>query len=348
MNKKILAVAIAAGLGSVSMAASAGDVTVYGKIHMNVDRIDHNDGTAGSGDKSQTQVSSQSSRLGFKGDEDLGNGMKAIFKIESSIDVSGETGTLGARNRYVGLSGNFGTILTGIHDLPIKDVGRKVDLFPEYVGDNRNMVDEASSIVDARSANMILYKSPNMNGVGISLGYSADTTTGTGSIDDNDMDAWSANATYGNGPLYVGFGYVKNNVTATTDEKAWRLSASYKFGDFKVVGLYQDVNDAGGTSNADNDVWGLGGAYSFGNNVVKVQYYKMDDIGSTANTGAKMWALGLDHNFSKRTTAYVAYAKTKNDSAQNARVNSGGRTDVTRPAAGNDPSVFSLGIIHNF
>jgi len=349
MNKKILAVAIAAGLGSVSMAASAGDVTVYGKIHMTVDRIDANDGTGGAGDKSQTQVTSQSSRLGFKGDEDLGNGMKAVFKLESSISAEGEGGTLGTRNRYVGLAGGFGTVLLGAHDAPIKSVGRAVDLFPEMVGDNRNIVNQASSTVDARPASTIQYNSPNMNGFGVSLAYSADTSTTT-TIDNNDMDAWGANVTYKNGPLYVGLGYVRNNISATTKEKDYRLAASYKFGDFKVLGLYQDVDSSGFASGSgfDNKAWGLGGAYGFGNNTVKLQYYKMGDVDNVSNTGAKTWALGLDHNFSKRTTAYVAYAKTKNDSAQTATANSGGRSDVTSPASGNDPSVFSLGIIHNF
>jgi len=357
MNKKILAIAVA-GAMAAPLAANAGNVTIYGKMHVTVDSIDMEFTPDSAADKSQTQITSQSSRIGFKGDEDLGNGMKAIFKLESSIDATGEGGTLGARNRYVGLSGGFGTVLGGIHDTPIKSVGRAVDLFPEMVGDNRNIVDEATSTVDARWASVIQYNSPNMNGFGVSLQYSADSSgatsvldtggTAVGTIDDNDMDGWGANVIYKNGPLYVGFGYVKNNVTATTDEKAYRLAASYKFGDFKVLGLYQDVSDAGGTSGADNDAWGLGGAYTFGNNVVKLQYYSMDDIGSTANSSAKTWALGLDHNFSKATKVYVAYAKTKNDSAQNARVNSGGRDDVTRPTAGNDPSVFSLGIIHDF
>jgi len=347
MNKKLLAIAVA-GAMAAPLAANAGDVTVYGKMHVTIDSIDHEVTAGGARDTTQTQISSQSSRIGFKGEEDLGNGMKAIFKLESSIDVTNdETGGLGARNRYVGLSGNFGTILAGYHDYPVKEVGRAVDLFPEYIGDNRNILQEVTSEADERGDNSIMYRSPKMNGFGVALMYSADTTQTT-NVDDNDTDSWSANATYNNGPLYVGFGYLDNNVSASADEQVWRLSASYKFGAFKVVGLYQDVNDAGGSAGTDNEAWGIGGAYTFGNNVIKAQYYSMDDVGSTANSGADMFALGIDHKFSKRTTLYAAYADTDNDANQDAGMNSGGRTDDNDPTTGRDQDGFSIGLIHNF
>jgi len=348
MNKKLLAIAVAGALAA-PLAAQAGGPTVYGKIHVSIDSIDHEVTAGGARDSTQTQISSQSSRFGIKGDEDLGNGMKAIYKLESSIDVTVDenTGSLGARNRYVGLSGGFGTVLTGYHDYPVKSVGRKVDLFPEMIGDNRNILQEVTSEADNRAENAIMYRSPKMNGFGVDILYSADTNQ-TANVDDNDLDAWSASATYANGPLFVGFGYLDNNVTASTDEQVWRLSASYKFGAFKVVGLYQDVDDGGGTAGNDNEAWGLGGAYTFGNNTIKAQYYSMDDVGSTANSGADMFALGIDHKFSKRTMVYAAYADTDNDASQDAGMNSGGRTDDNDPSTGRDQDGFSLGIIHNF
>ena len=107
MNKKLIAVAIAAAVAAP--AAMAGDTTMYGKVHMSINNS--NDAW---------YVSDHAARWGVKGSEDLGNGLKAIFKYEVSYDVD-EGGAFGsARNSYLGLAGGFGTFLVGRHDTPAK------------------------------------------------------------------------------------------------------------------------------------------------------------------------------------------------------------------------------------
>ena len=155
-----------------------------------------------------------------------------------------------------------------------------------------------------------------------------------------------------------------------TAPNAWRLSAGYNFGDLKIVGLYQASKDNNGTegvatgntntttaSDDDRNVWGLGAAYKMGSNTLKAQYYRAGDFGSFSDTGANLWALGLDHAMSKRTTAYVAYARTANDNRTVAGASSnvaafsatgGGHGDNAGSIAGQSTNSLSVGMVHKF
>ena len=111
MKKSLIALAVASAfVAPVAMA----DVTVYGQANASFGSV--NDGT-----NSVNKVSSDASRLGFKGSEDLGNGTSAIFQIESAIALDGGTSTLAGRNTFAGLSNaNMGTVMAGLIDSPYK------------------------------------------------------------------------------------------------------------------------------------------------------------------------------------------------------------------------------------
>ncbi len=368
MNKKLLTAAIGAALVAAPMFAGTAqaDVKVYGKLHVSVDRFEPgNMGTTDTLGRSSTHVSNNSTRWGIDVSEKLGGGMSAIGKVESDIDVTGETASQNSRNRYVGLKGGFGTVVAGIYDTPFKEISRSVELFPEQVGDTRNLVStggNSGSGWDLRPTNVVRYDSPSLGGFVINYLYSADATAST-TVEDNRRRADSLGVKYSQGPLYAAFAYETHRFNNVADsgnptEKGYRLGASYNFGAFKVVGLYQDLKDLGGTSSGSTAVkrkaWALGGAYTAGNNVFKVQYVKADKLSNTSagasadNTGAKMWSLGWDHLFSKTTKAYVAYAKTDNETSANFTVNSGGHGDTVTPNAGGDPSAWSVGMIVDF
>ncbi len=368
MNKKLLTAAIGAALVAAPMFASTAqaDVKVYGKLHMSVDFFKPGDrGTTDTLGRDSTHVSNNSSRWGLSVSEKLGGGMTAIGKLESDMDASGETASQNTRNRYVGLSGGFGTVLAGVHDTPFKDIRSAVELFPEQVGDMRNLVSTGGNSGqgwDLRTANSVKYSTPNFSGFSAEYLYSADTTAST-TVEDNRRRADSLGVKYASGPLYVAFGYETHRFNNVADsgnptEKGSRLGASYNFGSFKVVALYTDLKDLGGTSSGSTAVkrksWALGGAYTAGNNVFKLQYVKADALSNTSTgasaseTGAKMWALGWDHLFSKTTKAYIAYAKTDNENSANFTVNSGGHGDTVTPNAGGDPSAWSVGMIVDF
>lgn len=375
MNKKLLTAAIGAALVAGPMLAQA-DVKVYGKLHMSVDAVNPGDKGASNDASSRkgNAVSSNASRWGIDVSEKLGGGLTAIAKLEQTIFADGDTNSQDARNRYVGLKGGFGTVLAGIHDTPFKDVSRKLELFPEQIGDTRNILRQKSLAVggtnatldwDARRSNVVAYVSPNFNGFSATYAYSADATPATGT-EDNRRRADSLGITYASGPLYVAYARESHRFNNIADggqpaETGDRLGASYNFGAFKVVALYQDLKDMGGTVSGNSSIkrksWVLGGAYTAGNNVFKLQYAKADDLSNNSagasqpETGAKMWAVGWDHLFSKTTKAYVAYAKTDNGTNAAFTVNgptAGEHGDAISSNAGGDPSAWSVGMIVDF
>lgn len=352
--KKILAIAIASAFAAPAFAATS-NVDIYGNIHLSVDVLD--DGT-----DSATNVSANASNIGFKGSEDLGGGLKAIWQVETNINADGGNGSNAfdsQRDTFVGLAGGFGTARLGYFDTPTKQLSRKLDLFNNKVGDTRNFLRTntadgsdaalgASNAWEERFRNGIRYDTPSFGGFSLSAHYS--TQTGARAANNNDTDAYSLGAEYKGGPLFVGATYQRNNLTVGTgDETNWRLGAGFDIANLKLVALYSKSNDQRGTNGADRDVWGVGAGYKIGNGQINAQYYKASDEDGTANSGAKMYAVGYDYNLSKRTQAYVAYAKTKNDSAARfSAFGGGGHGDNLTIAAGQDPDAFSIGMIHKF
>ena len=132
--KKLIAAAVATAV--IAPASVMAGPTLYGKIHMDVSYL--NNGGRGAAEYKEVSVNSNSSRVGVKGDQDLGNGLKAVYNIEWGVAMDGSS-ALSNRHRYVGLGGGFGTVLLGRLSTPLKSVGRKVDLFGDRLGDKRAM-----------------------------------------------------------------------------------------------------------------------------------------------------------------------------------------------------------------
>ena len=352
MKKNLIALAVAGAL-AVPAAAMA-DATIYGKFHVSIDSYDN--GGNGAAEASGLSVSSNSSRLGFKGSEDLGNGLSAIWQTESTIGVDGDGSGLSNRNTYVGFKGGFGTVMAGKHDSPVKSIGRKVDLFGDQVGDSRSIIrgqiadgitDDAD--LDQRNSNMIMYVTPAMGALQAAFQYVPDENDADTSVANPDQTAMNIAAWYNAGPLYVGLGYgVTQNDDGTAgveDEKVTRLVASYQMDALKFTGLYQTAD---GVSFADNeyDAYGLGVAFNMGGgNTIKAQYYMADADGDEAT----MTAIGFDHAMSKQTSVYAAYAMTSNDTGLTTTPWGGtGHENLSDGASGEDASALSVGVVHKF
>lgn len=340
MNKKLLALAIAAALAPAAAMADSGNVQISGSMHVSVDSL--NDGT-----NRNTNVSSNTSNIRFSGDEALGNGLKAIWQVETEVRLDNSSTAFAGRNTFAGLSGNFGTAILGKHDTPMKLAGRKVDLFDNQIGDSRNLISNGG-IGDLRPQNVVAYISPVMSGFHGVIAHV--TNVGDGAAANDSTKAWSLLGMYESGPVVAGLAYEKQNVAGTNaDPHQWRLVGGYNFGDVKLVASYQKADDLGTVNGADRKVWGLGAAYKMGATTIKGQYYKAGELNSVSNTGANMFALGADYSLSKRTTTYVAYAKTNNDSAAAFSAFGGGHGDNPGAAdLGKDPSGFSVGLKHAF
>ncbi|HPI59343.1 porin, partial [Zoogloea sp.] len=125
MQKKLIALAVA-GLASTGAFAQA-NVTVYGVADASFDVVKIS-GDANNELGNTTRVSTNSSLLGFKGAEALGNGLTAVFQFESAVGFD-NAGALGAnRDSYVGLAGGFGTVVLGNLTGPTRALGAAVDV----------------------------------------------------------------------------------------------------------------------------------------------------------------------------------------------------------------------------
>jgi predicted porin len=380
MNKKLLAFAVAAAFVAPLAASAEGNVTIYGIMDVSYDRTDN-------GLVSTNKISSNSSRLGFKGTEDLGNGTSAVWQIESQINADGTTNgttmpggggmassnggtSIGGRDTFAGLTGGWGTAIMGRHDTPYKIATRSLDYFADGLADNRNVMGQNASHAlgvsgfsfDGRQSDVLAYISPTMSGFTGAIGYVAGAEAATTGAQ-NKGDAWSVAGLYGNGPLFASLAYERHNIgDATTgsiaaagfgnlNESAWKLGLGYKVDALQIGFAYEKMSDnfgAGGNDLLDHHAYTLGGKYSMGSNDIKLAYTASGDLGSAANSGAKQWAVGLDHNMSKRTKVYVQYVRLNNDSAANFSLNGAGATGSVTATAGNDPSAWSLGMRHSF
>lgn len=346
MNKKLLAFAVAAAFAAPMVAnADSGNVQIGGTVKVSVDSLDD-------GNDRNWNVSSNSSNIWFKGAEDLGNGMKAVWQMTTYVGLGGTGSGSNAwtnGNSFLGLAGGFGTVVLGKHDTPFKILGRKVDLFGDQIGDSRNLISAGGATWDLRPDNVLAWITPTFSGFHAALAHV--TNVDTAAASDVSIDAWSGLGIYENGPITAGLAYERHNLSNATfntnDESAWRLAGGYDFGAGKVNALWQRMNDIGGTNN-DRTTWGLGASFKVGSGAAKVQYTRAGDVSDTSNTGANMWSLGYDHNLSKRTVAYAAVARTSNDSAAKFSAYAGGHGDNPGIMAGENGTGFSLGLNHSF
>jgi len=341
MKKSLIALAIASAVSAPAFAATS-NVDVYGKLHVALSFYDDSN-------YSDMQVSSNASRIGFKGTEDLGGGLAAIWQIESGINLDEQNGTFASRNSFVGLKGGFGTALIGNHDTPLKLVGRAVDLFPDTVADSRNVVGGGS---DTRADNVVAYISPNWTGFSFAAAYSTDVNSaGTTAGDVADRSAYNLNVTYANGPVFVGFGYGDGDYHEANYLGAqYRLAAGFTFGDFKLVGQYDRLEDDSATLGmpGDYDAFMVGGSFTMGAMVFKASWMQ-GEYDAASSRDPEQLTVGMDYNLSKRTSVYALYAD-----GQNVSFGAGGGTSdqvggyPSSLVTDVDNQVISLGVAHSF
>ena len=348
MNKKLLAAAVAAAV--VAAPAAFAESTVYGKMHVSIDKMDYETQATDT-----WEVNSRSSRLGFKGSEDLGNGLKAIYQIELGIEVDDNDpkNNMSGRNTFVGLAGDWGTFLVGRHDTPMKMAFYAAG--NERLGDSVIDLNPGSNnpigvFQETRADNVIAYISPNFSGFTVAAAAIPAEESGTdipaGLKNDNDgiADHYSLGAMYKGNGLRVGLGYevlVENEPVAVPnsveDETTWQVGASYTMNNFGFGAQYQDTSDFDNVKDDDYTAWALTGKYTFGNNAISLVYTDAELEPDAPNSDVEKtgWGVSAEHNFSKRTKVYAAYASA----------------EIEYDAVGvsdEDDDVFSLGMIHNF
>ena len=292
MKKNIIALAIASAIAAPVAFADA--PTVYGIANAAVQ-------SDAAGDSTGMTVDSIASRVGIKGSEDLGNGLKAVYKMEFGLDITSND-TLSSRNQYVGLAGGFGTVLMGRHDTPMK-MSQPKDLFNDGLSDNTNIMNIADG--EDRASNVIAYVSPTFSGVKIVAATVAGTTAP--STKSELANVYSVAAMYGSTKkgLYLAAAY--NGGDALEDSEQTRLSAQYATGGLVANLMYQAQENQGSAIVAS-------AGYKIGKMMPKI---KIADTSETNNSGAdgSVVSVGLNYSLGKKTTAYVEYAMFDEDFA---------------------------------
>ncbi len=361
MQKKLIALAVA-GVLAAPLAAQAG-VEVYGQARMSVDYSNNDDVTPN--DKSALALSSNKSRIGFKGSEDLGNGLKGLWQIEQGVKFdTGEFATT-ARDTFLGLGGNFGTVLAGKLSTPYRTSTERLDVFKDTKADYNAIVgsagypatgtftDKDTNVGNLRASNALAYVTPSMNGFQGSLAYITNQADGGDNLPrtkaDGKKDAYSLSGTYDNGPLYLAAAYESlsktglGGGTGTPDTKSWKLGGGWNFGQGTSVGALFENMDLGGTK-GDRNAWYLSGMHKMDAFNVKAAYGSADKWSGAGlnDTGAQQFSVGAGYELSKTTEAYALYTQVSNDKA--------GSYGLESIAGYPDKSVssFSLGIKHAF
>lgn len=360
-NYKKLALAVALAIP----AAAQADVTIYGFLSGGIESAKATGGAAATEYKRTTRVVDNNSRIGFKGNEDLGGGLKAIWQVESSLrnfeqggtSDAGATATFATRNTFIGLqSGSWGTVQLGLYDSAYK---RLTNVGLNVLGDTTADTHGSAAIYsrrETRLANSVHYTSPSFGGFQAGLSYGADENAAVKS------DRWSLGLGYGTGGLKLGAGYDYQGkaISATVNKRqAYKLAASYKFdfGTFLGAGWERVKTDNVTAADNTQDDWLIAAGQDFGAFSLKAGYGRLGQLKGSATPStakAKQWLLGATYDLSKRTQAYAYATKITNNSGANVNfaVNpvftSGVGTTAAALAAGNDPSAFGIGLKHAF
>ena len=360
MNKKLIVTAMGLVLAGAMGFANA-DVKLYGKLTLELDATDSDvtptdlNGTAGSYDD-DINMNSNTSSIGVKGSEDLGNGLSAFFKMEYQSDIT-EGGALSGRDQFIGLKmDRFGKMTFGTTSTAYKSPGSKIDAFyrtglqSRATGLQSNLHSGKGEEGHGRGTNIARYDSPKfLGGVSVMATYQFDSN---GQGNNEDDDPYSLGVQYKGGNFYAAASYIDTQQSGDAD--AAQVLAKYTWNDFSFHGIYEldgglitahrsngigdTVNGRDGSAQDDGaDIYSVGATYTIGNNLIGADYgHGSDSDGQDGinNTGDDLeeydtWRIAAYHKFSSRTRVFAGYA--------NQDFEDKGEDDI-----------FSLGMRHNF
>ena len=372
MNKKLLATAVGLVLAG-GMGLASADVRLYGQIDVSIDAFDQDhidvNGVRVAEGGDDVNLNSNTSAIGVKGSEDLGNGMEAFFKVEYQTDITNDSGGNGwtGRDQYIGLGHEaVGKLAFGTMSTAYKAQAAKIDPFYRTslqardgrVGLQSALHSGKGEEGQGRATNTVGYSSPNWGGFGLLATYTLDSDENDGPpggggvppATKEDDDPWSVGASFsGLGGLYAFVSYVTTN--SSGDDDAVQAGAQYTLGAFEVHGIYEmdgglitlrqygssDYDPGTGTGSATSgsgdgaDIWSVGASYTIGNNLIGFDYGQGDeaDDPTVVTDDYAAWRIAAYHKFSDRTRVYAGYSN--ND-----------------PDAGGETDLFSVGARHNF
>ncbi len=361
MKKSLLALAALTAFAGVASAQSS--VTLFGIV--DAAARDTKNGSAGS-IKALVSGGQATSRLGFRGIEDLGGGLRAGFWLEGQVNTDTGTGAATgggfnfARRATVSLIGGFGELRLGrdftahYSNMAVGDPFGQVGVATSANLRNSYLT-QGGIATGTRTDNQIMYFLPAMGGLYGQVNVGAGEGTGDKYV--------GGRLGYAAGPLNVGVGYGKSE-RSVADLESMNVSASFNMGFATLMGFYEKSefnNGVGGAGNVSNDIDLISVALSMplGKGTLKAQYTKADGGSSVAtaarNYDATSFGIGYVYNLSKRTSLYTSYGKISNEgnAATGAGTTGGGNYTAgsAGPAGmrrGESSTGYEFGITHSF
>lgn len=393
-----IAIAIAASL-CVPMAQAQNNVTIYGKLYPQLVHVDVSGATAagvavsrlsatpaGGADYTNNSEDSPNSRLGFRGSEDLGGGLKAIFQLEMGFGVDTGTNTsataLFSRDTWVGLQGGFGTVRLGSMDTVYKNLGDTLSFLGISSGNfisTSNILSKpgigasSASSFHLRRPNSIIYESPEYGGFQFLFDYSLGEIA-------NDFSRGSVISTgvkYEAGPIYAAIAYERHNdlfggsrnvpsalrndtnPLANSRDSALRGTVQYKFGketraEINIAQLkYEETGGGIGKFDSyDHMAWSVAVEHKITPAVTLVGSYGYGNAGSCSLVGAACSTNGLEGKMFNLGAGYYLSKRTMLYAIASYMGNGISATynnlNDGRPLPGQDIKSVALGLSHSF
>jgi predicted porin len=333
MNTKPL---IAASLALCAGAALAQgqSVQIYGRLNVGLEEVRTSADAKGNA-VSTARLSNNRSVLGFRGSEDLGDGLKAIFQIEGTLSPDTGAGSPAQRDTRVGLDGAAGTLFLGHWTTPYNNATAGLDPFyPTTAGymsimgngsaSSADNVSDTSSF-DRRQQNSLSYWSPNWNGFSLrSMQGLNEERPASGAK----PSLTSLAAIYEQGPWYLVATRERHHEYQGKglNDSGSKLAAAYKFGDTRVALIGERLKYEAPAGTLQRNAWYLSATHQIGPHGLRLGLARAGDGSGSApatqkigfirkgpDTGATHYTLGYDYTFSKRTSVFAYYTHLHNE-----------------------------------
>lgn len=305
MKKSLIAIAVLTAVGAASAQSS---FNLYGVADVWVGKTKDGDMQLGSGGLA-------GSRIGFKGTEDLGGGLKASFNLEQAVNLtSGATNTpTFGRQANISLTGGFGTV----------KLGRSFTAFDDINGAANSGFDSALSATDpvwvgyTGSADaQIYYVSPELNGISGAVGF---TLEGNQKTTNPTNDITSLHVKYTSGPIYAGFAYQDEKRVGAKATQHTLFNGSYNLGIATLKGSFRTVKNPAGDPWTDPKAteYHFGVDYPVNSNLTLSAGYAASETeaksGALSGTSRDSVGYGVaaGYSLSKRTMVYTGFRSNK-------------------------------------
>lgn len=334
---KLKLIAVAGLLATQAYAQSS--ITAYGVVDLGY--------VKGTGDMANwsglASGRNMSSRLGFKGEEDLGSGLKASFTLEADIGANTGTGVTTPfagwsstdnksaaangglqfnRVAIVGLSGAWGAVTAGRNYTPTFLLDFAYDPFGEN-GAGASLItltsayfNTAGSVNHLRASNLVTYSTP-ANNTGFNAMLSIAPSVNNSSLP-NDGAFTSGKVGYVNGALMADVAWAKTKLVASGDIKTTSVAAAYDLGMIRPVIEYSRDELGAAGANASKKGFLVGATAPLGLGQARMSYSKVEKTADNSTAGnVTQLAVGYVYNLSKRTALYATYSHVNNTNYRN-------------------------------